>query len=486
MSTGDWVGLIVLFTLIGVLVGVVVGGFALWKGFFNVPPIQRRLVRHFRPLSLEELTITHRRFPAGIRVDVHRAIDGFLSEQQAVDPIGIKGEIAFFGLDFANLLSPQVSAVFAGPIAYEEVDVGEDEPIRCPGDVVWLFRKGDVKLALLAANEQQPCQPPRLQVFLAAPKSERGEAIAKEFFQRLETSSRSASTYRGKILSLEVRQSYTGSTTGILVHKLRPVEREHVILPARTVELLDRNVIQFVQHRQRLKEHAQAVKKGLLFYGPPGTGKTHTIHYLARHLTGHTMLLISADQVANLAEYMTLARLYQPSIVVLEDVDLIGRDRDKMESPWQESALNKLLNEMDGLKEDAEILFILTTNRPESLERALASRPGRIDQAIEFPLPDEAGREKLVKLYAPGTTVSEDVAETIVRRTHGVSAAFIKELMRRSLQFQIQRAENGVLRTDDVEKALDELLLSGGSLNLKLLGADPAVFQSECGPGKRC
>ena len=48
------------------------------------------------------------------------------------------------------------------------------------------------------------------------------------------------------------------------------------------------------------------------------------------------------------------------------------------------SALNKLLNEMDGLREDAEILFILTTNRPEQLEPALASRPGRIDQAIEF------------------------------------------------------------------------------------------------------
>lgn len=60
--------------------------------------------------------------------------------------------------------------------------------------------------------------------------------------------------------------------------------------------------------------------------------------------------------------------------------------------------LNKLLNEMDGLKEDADILFVLTTNRPEALEAALASRPGRIDQAIEFPLPDKDGRRKLVAL----------------------------------------------------------------------------------------
>ena len=52
--------------------------------------------------------------------------------------------------------------------------------------------------------------------------------------------------------------------------------------------------------------------------------------------------------------------------------------------------LNTLLNEMDGLKEDADILFVLTTNRPEQLEGALASRPGRIDQAIEVPLPDDS------------------------------------------------------------------------------------------------
>src|SRR6202043_3491616 len=110
-----------------------------------------------------------------------------------------------------------------------------------------------------------------------------------------------------------------------------------------------------------------------------------------------------------LGEYMTLARLLQPSIVVLEDVDLIARQRSDMDSACQESLLNKLLNEMDGLKEEANILFVLTTNRPEALEAALSSRPGRVDQAIEFPLPDEDGREKLVHLYARGIELGEDV-----------------------------------------------------------------------------
>ena len=64
---------------------------------------------------------------------------------------------------------------------------------------------------------------------------------------------------------------------------------------------------------------------------------------------------------------------------------------------------------MDGLKEDADILFILTTNRPEQLESALANRPGRIDQAIEVPLPDDIGRRKLVQLYGKGLPLGETV-----------------------------------------------------------------------------
>ncbi|XZE21535.1 AAA family ATPase [Pirellulaceae bacterium SH449] len=88
--------------------------------------------------------------------------------------------------------------------------------------------------------------------------------------------------------------------------------------------------------------------------------------------------------------------------------------------------LNKLLNEMDGLKEAADILFILTTNRPEALEAALASRPGRIDQAIEFPVPDQAGRRKLIELNAPNVGLETESMDELVTRTQGVSAAFIK------------------------------------------------------------
>jgi ATP-dependent 26S proteasome regulatory subunit len=186
-------------------------------------------------------------------------------------------------------------------------------------------------------------------------------------------------------------------------------------------------------------------------------------------LKDHTTLLISAEQVGLLSEYMTLARLLQPSIVVIEDVDLIAKDRANMNGPCAEAMLNKLLNEMDGLKQNSEILFILTTNRPETLEAALASRPGRVDQAIEYPLPDEIGRHKLIRLYSEGVRVADEVVMEMIRRTEGVSPAFIKELMRRSVQFHVERDGNGDIHMEDVTSALDEMLACG--LNLKLLGA---------------
>jgi len=162
-------------------------------------------------------------------------------------------------------------------------------------------------------------------------------------------------------------------------------------------------------------------------------------------------------------------------MVVIEDADLIARSRENMNSPCEEVLLNKLLNEMDGLREDSEIIFVLTTNRPDQLESALASRPGRIDQAIEFPLPDEDGRRRLALLYACGLRLRPEVVELIVRRTAGASAALIKELMRRSAQFLLESGRED-LASRHIDAALEEMLFDGGSLNAKLLGA-PEVSQ---------
>jgi ATP-dependent 26S proteasome regulatory subunit len=162
-------------------------------------------------------------------------------------------------------------------------------------------------------------------------------------------------------------------------------------------------------------------------------------------------------------------------MIVIEDVDIIASARNRVMG--EEMALNNLLNEMDGLRQDADVLVVLTTNRPDKLEPALASRPGRIDQAIEFPLPDDQCRARLIKLYARGLTLSEELTDVIARRTKGASAAFIKELMRRSAQFHFETGGNGALHQSALDGALEEMLFSGGSLNLNLLGGSNIGFR---------
>lgn len=440
------------------------------------------LVRaHFRPISTDDLTISEREFPFRVRADLQLAIDRlFGDETKTVHFCGVRKEYSHEGVTMTDCIVPggHYPAVSIPP-EYEEVDVGDETPVRVLKVGLWLLENHGIRFTVLLAPTGQFGRITAMQFQIATPNTPEGTRIRQDFFKHLEEAIQQAESYRGKVLSLEaLAHDYSGQSAGITVHKLRHVEREQVILPQSTLELLERNVIQFIAQRERLARFQQATKKGLLFYGPPGTGKTHTIHYLARALEGHTTLLISAEQVGLLAEYMTLARLLQPSMVVIEDVDLIARDRADMDNVCSEVLLNKLLNEMDGLKAEADILFVLTTNRPESLEAALASRPGRVDQAIEFPLPDEAGREKLARLYSKGVQLEGGVLADVVRRTAGVSAAFIKELMRRSVQFHIERDGNGQLSSHDVLEALDEMLVSGGTLNLALLGG--AGVETQC------
>ena len=464
--------------LLGVVAGVASTVVAILIGYRFIPQdsevVSHLLREHFQPLPLQKLTISQRLFPFRVRADLQRALDRlFVDSTRVLHFCGIRSEFGIQGLTLSDcIIENQHSRMLPVPPEYEELDIGEEQPIQVLRNGLWLLEKDSVRFVVLLSPVSGHEGPPGMQFQIASPDTEAGKRISQEFFRHVEESIRKSETYRGKILSLEqAGESYSGKASGITVHKLRLVERDQVILPNATVALLDRNVIQFVKQREKLTQFLQATKKGLLFYGPPGTGKTHTIHYLARALEGHTTLLISAEQVSLLSEYMTLARLLQPSIVVIEDVDLIARDRRQMNSPCEEVLLNKLLNEMDGLKEEADILFLLTTNRPESLEAALAARPGRIDQAIEFPLPDEEGRAKLVRLYSQGITLSEDGVVDITKRTEGVSASFIKELLRRIVQFHIESDGTGTITQTDIDKALDEMLFQGGMLNLKLLGA---------------
>jgi hypothetical protein len=434
----------------------------------------QRLARHFAPAPLNEVQATSRSYPLRQQADLQLALDELLGARTVPDNFIGAQPGRHDSASFSRLVARDRGAVEIGPAQYEEISIGRDEIVRCLRNGVWLLRDQDMPYTVVLAFEADYQGGGTLSVDVAVPPGEHGASLGTRIFDSLERHLSKGSCYRGRVLSLEQAHRWGGGSQRIRVHQLEAVRREDVILAEDTLRAVERNVLQFAEQRQALRGMGLSTQKGLLFHGVPGTGKTHCIRYLSSQLREHTTLLITAEQVGLLPTYMSLARLLQPALVVIEDADLIGRDREQMGNACDESMLNQLLNELDGLREKADVFFVLTTNRPGTLEDALANRPGRIDQSIEFPLPDENLRARLVKLYARSLAVPAELAADLAKRTDGSSPAFIKELMRRIAQHYLEAGGNGPVTREHAESALHEMLFAGGALNTRLLGGKQA------------
>jgi SpoVK/Ycf46/Vps4 family AAA+-type ATPase len=258
--------------------------------------------------------------------------------------------------------------------------------------------------------------------------------------------------------------------------------RADVVLPEAVLHRVERHALGVAAHRDALLDAGQHLKRGLLLFGPPGTGKTHTTRYLIGEMSGYTRLLLTGRSLHAVGSATELARDLQPAVIVLEDVDLVAEDRSY--GPGSSPVLFDLLDAMDGAAPDADLLFVLTTNRSDLLEPALAARPGRVDVAVEIDLPDADARRRLFTLYARSvpTDLSEEDIDQIVERCAGVTASFLKELVRRAVLESLH--EHTPLRTVTARhtaQALDDLLDSTQQVTRSLLGVgnDP----SELPPG---
>jgi ATP-dependent 26S proteasome regulatory subunit len=127
-----------------------------------------------------------------------------------------------------------------------------------------------------------------------------------------------------------------------------------------------------------------------------------------------------------------------------------------------------VLDALDGLDGDADVAFILTTNRVDLLERALAQRPGRVDLAVEIPLPDAESRRRLFTLYSRGLPLSPTAVADAADRAEGATGSFANELMRRTVLIAAQ--ESRAATDADLSTALDGLLSARQHLTRSLLG----------------
>ncbi|WP_208647031.1 ATP-binding protein [Mesorhizobium kowhaii] len=174
-------------------------------------------------------------------------------------------------------------------------------------------------------------------------RGERACAFSREVLSKIQAAGESSRYYRNKVLSFEDDAHNSGMPGAMRVHRLPAVPRNDVVLSEANMARLDANIFDLDRHREGLKRLGQHAQKGILLYGPPGTGKTHVIRHVSANLPGRTTVLVTAEQTVAIGFYIVLARTLQPSIVVLKDVDLVGRSRENVYSPKAERLLNRLL-----------------------------------------------------------------------------------------------------------------------------------------------
>jgi hypothetical protein len=414
-------------------------------------------------IVVEELDVAEQ---PNVQVAIEAYLAGAGHAAELVGVVGPRGR--FGGVSLSALVTPPVASredegqPTEGPIEYVNVSIGEDRVLRCLRSCLLLVRDGTSRLAVLVdGSVRDAWEPLRVEVMGQA------EDGAERFLRELRAAMRSHNVYRGQVLALDGRRY---GSRALQVRKLPKIERDQVILPAGLLERVERQTAGFARRSEQMLAAGRHLKRGILLHGPPGTGKTLTAMYLAGLMPDRTVLLLTGAALGWIERCCSIARALQPAMVVLEDVDLVAEERTRPGAGCN-PLLFELLDQMDGLAEDADVIFLLTTNRPDLIEPALASRPGWIDQALEIPLPDAAGRRRLFELYGRGLALRVAEVERFVERTEGASAAFIRELLRRAALLAADEEGGLVVEDRHLAEALDELVVVGGELTQTLLGA---------------
>jgi len=191
------------------------------------------------------------------------------------------------------------------------------------------------------------------------------------------------------------------------------------------------NTIGFLANRERLASYGIPAKRGVLLVGEPGTGKTLVCKALMAKSPGTTCIMANTyalDADEYITELYELAQDLSPSIVFIEDIDLIAQNR--MEWGYTRGpALLSLLSVLDGVEEHSEIITVATTNCLEVLDKAIGQRPSRFDRVIELSRPSLEQRKVLITALCQKIPLDEDVQAHVARKTENLTPAQLKEVI---------------------------------------------------------
>ena len=369
----------------------------------------RRLLLDFLGPDAATLPTVSATWPSYEHVNVQVGLEAWLEAgpERAHEVFGITGigmmrhmEIVGIGefLQPPNQ-GPFGSASFGGVMTTAVASGPDGQTHPCVSHGIYLVDDAGARLVMVLQPVSRGPNP-EVVLQITGAEQDRIQAILGE----IQTLASERSVFRGQVISVgaEVfgpgpKEAFGGRSAPLSFLERPAVARDQIVLPDDVLDNIERQVLGVGRHSGRLLASGQHLKRGVLLHGAPGTGKTHTVGYLLGQLPEATVIILSGRALGRIREACSVARSLQPAIIVVEDVDLIAEQRDAR--PGEQPLLFQLLNEMDGLNSGADVTFLLTTNRADLLEPALAARPGRVDLAAELPLPDADARRQLIRLY---------------------------------------------------------------------------------------
>ena len=196
------------------------------------------------------------------------------------------------------------------------------------------------------------------------------------------------------------------------------------------------SVIELLKDPETATKYGIDVPKGILMNGPPGTGKT-TLAKVIANTAELSFFVLQTDEIVskwvgesekNLSRLFKAAARHAPSVIFIDEVDSIGKNRAEGNAQHSDNLLNHMLQLIDGVIKRDGVYIIAATNRADLVDPAL-KRGGRLNKVIEVPLPDQEARKQLFELYLNRLKMDGRVNfEALARFTDGKAAADIKEI----------------------------------------------------------
>ena len=243
-----------------------------------------------------------------------------------------------------------------------------------------------------------------------------------------------------------------------------------------------KEIIDYLRSPKKFTNMGAHIPKGILMVGPPGTGKTLLAKAVAGEANVPFFSISGSDFVemfvgtgaSRVRDMFKTAQKSAPCIIFIDEIDAVGRQRGAGMgggNDEREQTLNQLLVEMDGMTDNAGIVVIAATNRPDVLDPALL-RSGRFDRRVTVSLPDIKGREAILQVHARNKKLANDVSlANLAKRTPGFSGADLANVLNEGAILAVRKNESKVTMTD-LDEAIDRVMMGPAKKSKKYTEKD--------------